>query len=167
MSASSVRRVLVGLLATVGLLVAGAAAAVPVANAEEPNLRTFVTQLSAENEVPGCQAGVDSGAAGVAVVQINESTGEITYRVVATNLPATIAGSPGAHIHVQDPNSPTGLTGPIVLHFERTGLDTGLVAAGTTTNPTLAAAILANPEDYYVNVHTTACPPGTVRGQLG
>jgi hypothetical protein len=103
----------------------------------------------------------------VAVVQISADTGEITYRVVAFNLPAPIAGSPGAHIHVIDPASPTGLTGPIVVHFDRTGLNTGLVAAGTTTNPTLAAAILANPENYYVNVHTTACPTGTIRGQLG
>jgi len=30
----------------------------------------------------------------------------------------------------------------------------------------LAAALLANPENYYVNVHTTACPMGTIRGQL-
>jgi CHRD domain len=89
-------------------------------------------------------------------------------RVVATNLPAAIAGpSTGAYINVQDPDSVTGLTGPIVVHFERTGLNTGLVAEGTTTNPTLAAAILANPENYYVNVHTTACPTGTIRGQLG
>jgi hypothetical protein len=139
-----------------------------VANAEEPTLRTFVVHLSAENEVPGCPAGEESGAKGVAVIQIDEVTGEISYRVVATNLPATIAGpSTGAHIHVQDPNSPTGLTGPIVVHFARTGLDNGLVAAGTTTDPALAAAILASPENYYVNVHTTACPAGTVRGQLG
>jgi len=164
---SSVRRVVIGLLATVGLLFAGAAA-VPVANAAEPTLDTFVVQLSAENEVPACPAGVDSGASGVAVVQINAETGEITYRVVAFNLPAPIAGpSTGAHIHVQDPTSPTGLTGRIVVDFERTGLDTGLVAAGTTTNPTVAAAILANPENYYVNVHTTACTTGTIRGQLG
>ena len=163
---SSVRRVVIGLLASVGLLLAGAAA-VPTASAQEATLNTFVVQLSAENEVPGCQPGVDSGAHGVAVVQINETTGEITYRVVATNLPAAIAGpSTGAHIHVVDPNSPTGQTGPIVVHFERTGLNTGLVAAGTTTDPVLAAAILVNPENYYVNVHTTACPTGTIRGQL-
>jgi hypothetical protein len=163
---SSVRRVVIGLLATVGLLFAGAAA-VPVANAEGPTLNTFVVQLSAENEVPACPAGVESGAGGVAVVQINAETGEITYRVVAFKLPATIAGpSTGAHIHVIDPNSPTGLTGPIVVHFERTGLDTGLVAQGTTTNLTLATAILANPVNYYVNVHTMSCPTGTVRGQL-
>lgn len=163
---STVRRVVIGLLATVGLLVAGAAA-VPVANAQERTLNTFVVQLSAENEVPACPAGVESGAGGVAVVQIDETTGEVTYQVVAFNLPATIGGpSTGAHIHVQSPTSPTGLTGPIVVHFERTGLNTGLVAAGTTTDPVLAAAILANPENYYVNVHTTACPTGTIRGQL-
>lgn len=164
---SSVRRVVIGLLATVGLLFAGAAT-VPVANAEERTLNTFVVSLSAENEVPACPAGVESGAGGVAVIQIDETTGEITYQVVAFNLPAPITGpSTGAHIHVQDPLSPTGLTGPIVVHFERTGLTTGLIAQGTTTDPALAAAILANPENYYVNVHTTACPTGTIRGQLG
>jgi hypothetical protein len=163
---SSVRRVVIGLLATVGLLFAGAAA-VPVASAQEPALRTFEVQLSAENEVPACPAGVESGAGGVAVVQIDETTGEITYRVVAFNLPAPISGpTTGAHIHVQSPTSPTGLTGPIVVDFERTGLTTGLIAAGTTTNPTVADAILAHPENYYVNVHTTACTTGTIRGQL-
>jgi hypothetical protein len=160
---SSVRRVVIGLLASVGLLLFTGTTVVP-ADAQEHTLNTFVVQLSAENEVPGCEAGVESGAGGVAVVQINEITGEITYRVVAFNLPAAIEGSPGAHIHVQNSSS---LTGPIVVHFDRTGLDTGLVAEGTTTNPTLAGEILADPENYYVNVHTTACPTGTVRGQLG
>jgi hypothetical protein len=160
---SSVRRVVIGLLATVGLLFAGAAA-VPVANAAEPTLNTFVVQLSAENEVPGCPAGVDSGASGVAVIQINAETGQITYRVVAFNLPAPIAGSPGAHIH--GPAPATG-TASILVPFELTGLNTGLVAAGTTTDLALARAILANPQNYYANVHTTACLPGTIRGQLG
>jgi hypothetical protein len=54
-----------------------------------------------------------------------------------------------------------------VLPLELTGLENGLVAAGTTTNQAVAAAILADPENYYVNVHTTVCRPGAVRGQLG
>ena len=54
-----------------------------------------------------------------------------------------------------------------MVHFERIGLNTGLVAEGTTTNLAVATAILANPENYYVNVHTTVCPAGTIRGQLG
>jgi hypothetical protein len=158
---SSVRRIGIGLLASVGLLATWASAA-QVANAQERPRTTLVAHLSAENEVPGCEAGVESGANGVAVIQIDAVTGEISYRVVATNLPDTIAGSPGAHIHRELPGQETG---PIVLHFARTGLDNGLVAAGTSTNPTLAAAILANPENYYANVHTIVCPPGTV--QLG
>jgi hypothetical protein len=133
----------------------------PVANAQERT--TFVAQLSAENEVPGCPLGVESGARGVAVIQIDEATGEIRYRVVATNLPGTIAGSPGAHIHIGSAED----AGPVVQGLVLTGLESGLVAAGTATNPSLAAAILADPANYYVNVHTTTCPSGAVRGQLG
>jgi hypothetical protein len=160
---SSVRRIIIGLMASVGLLVAGAAAS-PVANAQEPAFRTFVTLLSPGNEIPGCPPGVESGAHGVAIIQIHAATGEIRYRVVASNLPAPIAGSPGSHIH--GPAPATG-TAAIVVPFELTGRNTGLVAAGTTTNPAVARAIIANPENYYANVHTTACLPGTIRGQLG
>jgi hypothetical protein len=138
----------------------------PVANAQERT--TFVAQLSAENEVPLCAASLESGASGVAVIQIDAATGEIRYRVVATNLPGTIAGGPGAHIHFQPEGQPTG---PVIQPLVLTGLNNGLVAAGTATNPALAAAILADPANYYVNVHTipveTGCPPGAVRGQLG
>lgn len=135
----------------------------PVANAQEPTLTTFVAHLSAENEVPGCPAGVASGAGGVAVIQIDAATGEIRYRVVATNLPGTIAGGPGSHIHL----GPAGVAGPVVQPLQLTGLESGLMAAGTVTNQALADAILADPANYYVNVHTTACLGGADRGQLG
>ncbi len=55
----------------------GRAAAVPVANAQEPTFRTFVTHLSPGNEIPGCPPGVESGAHGVAIIQVNAATGEI------------------------------------------------------------------------------------------
>lgn len=142
-------------------LVALALSAVSLAQGQAPT--TFVTTLSAENEVPGCPAGEESGAHGVAVVQVDAATGEITYRVTATNLPGTIAGGPGAHIHV----GRAGESGPVVQGLTLTGRESGLVAAGTATNPALAAAILADPANYYVNVHTTTCPAGAVRGQLG
>jgi len=35
-----------------------------------------------------------------------------------------------------------------------------------TVDATVAAAILAHPKGYYVNVHTAAFPNGAVRGQL-
>jgi hypothetical protein len=130
----------------------------PVANAQERT--TFVVPLSAENEVPGCPEGVESGATGVAVVQIDPETGEIRYRVVAFNLPGTVTG---AHIHA----GAAGVANPPTQGFELTGLSTGLLAEGTAINPTLAAAIIASPENFYVNVHTTECEPGAARGQLG
>jgi hypothetical protein len=135
----------------------------PAAHAQGRSATTLVAHLSAENEVPGCPAGEATGARGVAIVRIDEETGTITYRVVATKLPGTIAGSPGSHIHVGGPEDPGPVVAPLVL----TGRNRGVVAAGTTTNPALAAAILADPANYYVNVHTTTCPGGAVRGQLG
>jgi CHRD domain len=133
-----------------------------VAHAQERT--TFDVPMSPVDEVPVCEDALQSGAEGNAMIQINEATGEIKYRVVATNLPATIAGGPGVHIHVQNPGSETG---PVVQPLMLTGKNNGLVAAGTVTNPALAAAILADPANYYVNVHTTVCPPGAVRGDLG
>ena len=43
---------------------------IPVAYSKEPTRTTFVAFLSAENEVPGCPQGVETGARGVAIVQI-------------------------------------------------------------------------------------------------
>jgi hypothetical protein len=135
----------------------------PVAQGQNRAPTTFVAVLSSEAEVPGCPAGVESGAGGRAIIRIDADTGEIRYRVVARRLPGTIAGSPGAHIHV----GPAGVMGPVVQGLQLTGREQGLVAAGTATNPALARAILADPANYYVNVHTTACPAGAIRGQLG
>lgn len=36
----------------------------------------------------------------------------------------------------------------------------------TAVTPEIAAALLANPGDYYVNVHTNELPKGAIRGQL-
>ncbi len=37
----------------------------------------------------------------------------------------------------------------------------------TAVTPELAAALLAQPGDFYVNVHTNELPKGAIRGQLG
>jgi CHRD domain-containing protein len=131
-----------------------------VASAREKT--TFTALLTAAEEIPGCPQGVASGAEGLARIKVDAETGEIKYHVFATNLPGTIAGAPGAHIHVVQ----EGGIGPVVLGLELTGHESGLVASGKATDPVLAAAILADPSNYYVNVHTTTCPGGAIRGQL-
>jgi hypothetical protein len=51
--------------------------------------------------------------------------------------------------------------------LELTGLNSGFVATKSTTDPALAAAILADPANFYFNLHTRTCPGGALRGSLG
>lgn len=73
----------------------------------------------------------------------------------------------GAHIH----EGAAGSNGPVVASLAAPGDgnaadcltegEPGKFAEGQTV-----AEILENPEDYYVNVHTSTYPAGAVRGQL-
>lgn len=140
-------------------------ALVAVASASpQPLARTFAVKLTATQEVPRCAAANNSDR-GVALFKItNAAAGTVSYKVISTNLPGNIVGSPGAHIHGPAPaGTPAGILQPLTL----TGNEVGIVAQGTFTNPALVAAALANPQLYYVNVHSTTCPPGVIRGQLG
>ena len=123
--------------------------------------RTFVVQLTATEEVPLCAA-TDQSDRGVALFQIVDfAAGIVEYTVIATDLPGTLAG---AHIHGP---APAGDTAGIVQPLTLTGVEVGVIATGTFTNPQLVAAALENPELFYVNVHTTTCPDGAIRGQVG
>jgi hypothetical protein len=125
----------------------------PAANAKEST--TLVAPLTAE-----CGAAEESGATGVAVVQIDAATGEIQYRVVAVNLPGTFTA---AHIHGPLPAT------DVYVNLDLPGLNSGFVATGTTkVDPARAAAIVDDPGSFYINVHTTECGlPGAIRGSLG
>ena len=66
-----------------------------------------------------------------------------------------------AHIH-------TGAAGkagdPVVVLKMNADYD---IKGCTVVTADLAAALLAEPGNYYVNVHTTELPKGAIRGQLG
>ena len=124
-------------------------------------------------------AGVQANAGGVSAVPLNngqETTlakyggsgsfewwvdgGDLCYTLSVRNLTSAPFA---AHIHgVAGRTEPAGIVVPLVPPPAATGTssDCATVDAG------LLAAIVANPRDYYVNVHTSAFTGGEVRGQL-
>ena len=131
-----------------------------VALADAPAPKTFVAVLTAEDEVPLCgPAGND--ARGVAVFHVlDEATGLVRYKLVANNIPGNTTA---AHIHLAPKGTPGGVVQPLPF---TPGAEQGVIGEGTFTNPALLAAMQANPQNYYVNVHSTVCGPGVIRGQL-
>ena len=134
------------------------------AGADQPAAGTFLAVLSAEEEVPLCATATNAARGQALFHVIDEATGAVRYKLIANNLPGDIVA---AHIHL----APSGVPGPVVQPLALTpGAENGVIGQGTFTNPALLAAIRANPELYYVNVHTAppgvGCPPGVIRGQL-
>ena len=89
--------------------------------------------------------------------------GSLCYRVYARD----IAPITGAHIH----EAPPGVAGPIVVPFTVPPVTqpngTQVIRGCVNVGQELAQDILANPSNYYVNVHTAEFPAGAIRGQLG
>jgi CHRD domain len=142
------------------LLIAAALVAVAVASAAQPPATTFVAVLTAADEVPQCAAATDASRGHFTAHVVDEATGMVEYKVVANNLPGVLVAG---HIHF----APVGVPGPVVQPLAIVvGADNGVVADGSFTNPALVGAMRANPQNYYVNLHTSVCGPGVIRGQL-
>lgn len=132
------------------------------------NITVFTVQLSAANEVP-LVTNSETTARGTAVITVHSDTNTIDFNVSMNSFPN---GSQAnlAHIH---PGA-AGVTGSPLVN---TGLTAGTGipmpnGSGTfsfTGVPATAdniAQILANPQNFYFNVHTTLNPSGAIRGQL-
>lgn len=118
------------------------ALAVPVA-AQAQSLSAILTGA---NEV----GGGDPDGVGFATVSFNGGT--ISYAVLVNGIGAPTA----AHIH----RGTIGQNGDPVVTFNPPAF------GSTAADPGLLAEILANPSQFYVNVHTAEFPSGAVRGQL-
>jgi hypothetical protein len=136
----------------------------------------FTVSLTTANETPPV-TGAEAGGQGTAVITINtvkDSGGNITS--ATADFTVTMSGFPAgstailAHIHPGaagvkgSPLVDTGLTAGTGIAmpsgsgtFSRTGI------AVTVSDVT---SILATPQNYYFNVHTTVNPGGAIRGQL-
>jgi len=156
------RRLFAALLlaALAALALAGPASAAKLGGADQGG-RLFTTTLSGAEEVDpetGALGAGDPDGSGLATLTVNPGQQEICYElgVEDITLPAI-----GAHIHVGD----AGENGPVVVPL--TPPDASGVSSGCAeVSRELALAIIQNPENYYVNVHTTDFPNGAVRGQL-
>ncbi|MEO8368274.1 MAG: CHRD domain-containing protein [Candidatus Solibacter sp.] len=144
--------------------------------AQTADVAYFRAVMLPSNEVPAVNATVRGMADMIAHV-VRDSSGQIVSGtvdfVIHSNFdverPAT-----GLHIHSGGPT----VAGPVVINTGLTAA-TGLVVkagadvvrrpAQVETNAAALAALkglFTNPQDYYVNIHTTDNPGGIMRGQL-
>lgn len=131
------------------------------------NTTVLTATLLPSNEVPPVTNAESSGR-GTAVITVHSDTNTIDFSVNMQGFPnGTVIRA--AHIH---PGAAGGTGSPLV--------DTGLTAgsavtldngSGTFTRTVTASAenvsnILANPQNFYFNIHSTLNGAGVARGQL-
>jgi hypothetical protein len=152
---------------------ATAAAGCGSSNSTSPtpsNLVVFTVTLLPSNETPPI-TNAENSARGTAVVTVHKDTNVIDMNVSVTGFPA---GSVLNNAHIHGPNAPAGVPAGV---FVPSGIAAAnfpaLVngAATFTASPSDAGAdkvaqILANPSQFYFNVHTVANGGGVIRGQL-
>lgn len=111
---------------------------------------------AAERPGPG-----DPDAIGRAYITINDAANQLCLSLQWANVDGTVSG---LHIHVAPPTLP----GPIVVPFATPSGGSGVtVQCVTVANEALLDNIAANPQQYYINLHSTpSFGPGAIRGQL-
>jgi len=139
----------------------------------------FTVNLLSSNEV-SLSSQTEAGGRGTAVITVHptrDSSGNVTggtidFAVSLSNFPN---GSSAILSHIHGPNAPAGVNAGV---FVDTGLTAGTAIQmpnGSATysfnnvspsDQTRIAQILANPSQFYFNVHTPLNPAGVVRGQL-
>lgn len=109
---------------------------------------TLVATLDGASEPEGGEA----KGSGTFTVDIDPDNGDFCYTLTAKGIGAPTM----AHVHT----GAVGVSGPPVVTIAVA--EDECVAA----EPDALRPMVANPEGYYVNVHTAAFPKGAIRGQL-
>jgi len=135
------------------------------------NTTVFTVQLSSANEVPPI-TNAESTARGTAVITINSQTNSIDFNVSMNSFPN---GAVVRAAHIHGPNAPAGVNASVLVDTGLTPATAVTLTNGTGTfsftgvqpsNPATIQQILASPQTFYFNVHTTLNPGGAIRGQL-
>ena len=114
--------------------------------------RPFRIAMTGALEKPGPG---DGDGTGTAIFRVNPGQGEICYELTVQNIEPAAA----AHIHRIPPDP-----GPVVVPLVPPAGGSSSACAEVTRE--LAQAIIQNPTNYYVNVHTASFPAGAVRGNF-
>lgn len=129
-----------------------------------PGKKTFIANLSPANEVP------PKTTAGTGVATFVDLGSEIDWTLSLTNMTAVTA----SHIHVGAAGTAPAANIIFNLFIPQVATPTvnGIVGRGIITNANNANVsldslrVLFNNGNAYVNVHTTANPPGEIRDQV-
>jgi hypothetical protein len=128
----------------------------------------FTVQLSPLNEVPP-PTNAEASARGTAVITVHKATNTVDFNVSLNSFPTTSVLT-AAHIH---PGA-AGVNGSPLVNTNLTSgtapsLTSGAATisiSGVATTAENITNILAAPQNFYFNVHTTANGGGVMRGQL-
>lgn len=140
----------------------------PVSLSKGGAVENFVAPLSGDEVVPP----VDTRARGLAKFKLNKAGDKLAFKLNVANIDDVI----GAHIHMAEP----GVNGPIVVFLFGDPFAPAVTVNGTLAEGTITASDVLSPiagdfgalldameaGNTYVQVHTTAHPPGEIRGQI-
>ena len=138
-----------------GVAALGALALAGPATAQDDSGRKLTTTLTGAAEVPGPG---DPNGAGLFEGRVNPGQGRICYSLSAGN----IGDATAAHIHL----GAAGVAGDPVLTLDTPDGDDEDSEECQDIDRSLAQALIRDPADYYVNIHTGDFPDGAIRGQL-
>src|SRR5437867_2929192 len=130
------------------------------------------------NEVPAAAVDATSSLATITVRVTRDVAGNVNAATVMFDIGYTVAVATsftGLHIH----NAPAGVNGPVVINTGISGTTAVSAAAGSgrifrtvnygstdTDGLKFVTGLLAAPENYYANIHSTTFPGGLMRAQL-
>ncbi len=152
--------------------------AAPLVFADTQDTAVFRTRMLPDNEIPPLSASGNSAAAAITVRVTRDDRGNINAASVTFDIDYAITAAQtftGLHIH----NAPAGQNGSVVIDTGISGANSVSAAAGSgrmtrvvnysssdANGLRFVTGLLATPENYYVNIHTTTNAAGFMRGQL-
>jgi CHRD domain len=113
-------------------------------------------------------SGLDPNGSGVANLRIKPATNTLCYVIVVKNIGAPTEPAPGlGNAHIHGPRPATGIAVHLDTEFSKAGASDVFHARDCVdVAPAALAAVLANPQQFYVNIHTVQFPGGAIEGNL-